>query len=54
MKLFDDFEAVKFPQENMIFITRDGFLYYIYDFEHKRRKKYQNISNALFLHMQSA
>ena len=28
MKLFDTFEAVKFPQENLIIITDDGFLYY--------------------------
>ena len=31
MKLFDTFEAVKFSQENMIFITNDGYLYYIYE-----------------------
>jgi len=24
MKLFDDFEAVKFPEENLIFVTHDG------------------------------
>lgn len=29
MKLFDTIEAVKFPEENMIFITRGGYLYYI-------------------------
>lgn len=28
MKLFDSIEAVKFPEENMIFITRGGYLYY--------------------------
>ena len=28
MKLFDTIEAVKFPEENMIFITRSGYLYY--------------------------
>ena len=31
MKLFDTIEAVKFPEENMIFITRGGYLYYIYN-----------------------
>ncbi len=31
MKLFDGFEAIKFTQENMIFITHDGYLYYIYN-----------------------
>lgn len=29
MKLFDDFEAVKFPEENLIFITKRGYLYYL-------------------------
>lgn len=28
MKLFDTIEAVKFPEENMIFITCGGYLYY--------------------------
>jgi len=42
MKLFDTFEAVRFPQENMIFITRDGFLYYIYNSKYKCWKKYRN------------
>ena len=30
MQLFDDYEAVKFPEENVIFITHNGFLYYFY------------------------
>lgn len=30
MKLFDTFEAVKFPEEDMIFITHGGYLCYIY------------------------
>lgn len=34
MKLFDNFEAIKFPEENSIFITKGGYLYYIYDSEH--------------------
>ena len=31
MKLFEDFEAVKFPEENLIFVTHSGYLYYIYN-----------------------
>ena len=31
IKLFDDFKAVKFPEENMIFITHNEYHYYIYD-----------------------
>lgn len=30
MKLFDDFEAVRFPEENLILITNRNFIYYIY------------------------
>lgn len=45
MKLFDTFEAVKFPEENMIFITRNGYLYYIYSLEHKRWLKHRNAGN---------
>ena len=30
MKLFDEFDAVRFPEENLIFITHDGYIYYIY------------------------
>ena len=29
MKLFDTFEAVKFVQEDMIFITNEGYLWYV-------------------------
>lgn len=39
MKLFDDFEAVKFPGENMIFITYGWCIYYIY-----RQKRIFNFS----------
>lgn len=42
MKLFGTFKAIKFPEENMIFITRDGYLYYIYSQEHKWWRKYRN------------
>ena len=40
MKLFDDFEAVRFPEENLIFITHGGYLYYIYDVEYKHWRNY--------------
>jgi len=45
MKLFNDFEAVKFPEENLIFITHSGYLYYIYNPERKRWIKYGNAGN---------
>lgn len=45
MQLFDNFEAVKFSEENMIFITHDKYLYYIYDSKWKRWKKYYNAGN---------
>lgn len=31
MKLFGDFEALKFSQKNLIFVTQNGYLYYIYN-----------------------
>ena len=45
MNLFDTFEAVKFPQENMIFITHGGYLYYIYNPKYKNWRKHQNAGN---------
>ena len=45
MKLFDTFEAIKFYQENLIFITHNGFLYYIYDPKHKYWRKHRNAGN---------
>ena len=45
MKLFDTFEAVKFSQENMIFITHDGYLYYIYEQKYKYWRKHRNAGN---------
>ena len=45
MKLFDKFEAVKFHQENLIFITHNGFLYYIYNPKHKYWCKHSNAGN---------
>ena len=45
MKLFDDFEAVKFYQENMIFITRNGYLYYIYSHRYHNWSKHPDAGN---------
>lgn len=45
MKLFDTFEAVKFPEEDMIFITRSGYLYYIYNLKYKWWRKHSNAGN---------
>lgn len=45
MKLFDDFEAVKFCEENMIFITHNGYLYYIYKGEYNYWIKHRNAGN---------
>ena len=45
MKLFDNVEAVKFPEENLIFITKRGFLYYIYNPKHKHWKKHEDAGN---------
>lgn len=45
MKLFGTFEAIRFPEENMIFITRDGYLYYIYSPKCKCWSKHRNAGN---------
>lgn len=45
MKLFGDFEAVKFNEENLIFVTHDRFLYYIYNPAWKHWKKHGNAGN---------
>lgn len=45
MKLFDDFEAVKFPEENLIFVTHSGYLYYIYNFKYQHWRKHRNAGN---------
>ena len=45
MKLFDDFEAIKFPEENLIFITSRGYLYYIYNPKYSSWKKYKDAGN---------
>ena len=45
MKLFGDFEAVKFYEENLIFITHNRYLYYIYNPKYNRWQKYRNAGN---------
>lgn len=45
MKLFNGFEAVKFTQENLIFITHDGYLYYIYNPKYSHWRKHSNAGN---------
>ena len=45
MKLFDAFEAIKFPEEDMIFITYSGYLYYIYNSKYKWWRKHHNAGN---------
>lgn len=45
MKLFDTIEAVKFPEENLIFITCGGYLYYIYNPKCKWWRKHSNAGN---------
>ena len=45
MKLFDDFEAVKFHEENLIFITHNRYLYYIYNPKYNRWQKHKNAGN---------
>lgn len=45
MKLFDDFEAIKFPEENLILITHGGYLYYIYNPKYSNWEKYKDAGN---------
>ena len=47
MKLFGSFEAVKFYQENLIFITHDGYLYYIYNLKYKHWEKHRNADHLV-------
>ena len=42
MKLFDGYEAVRFPEENLILITNERYLYYIYSPENGSWKKHKN------------
>lgn len=45
MNLFDKFDAVRFPEENLIFITNDSYIYYIYDPEYNYWKRHNNAGN---------
>lgn len=45
MKLFGKFEAIKFPEEDLIFITKNEYLYYIYNSEYKWWNKHHNAGN---------
>ena len=45
MKLFIDFDAVRFPEENLIFVCHNGFLYYIYNPRSKYWRKHRNAGN---------
>ena len=45
MKLFDTFEAVKFPEEDMIFVTHNEYLYYIYIPKYKMWRRHRNAGN---------
>ena len=45
MKLFNNFEAVKFPEENLILITHQGYLYYIYKPKYSFWQKHKNAGN---------
>lgn len=45
MKLFDGFEAIKFYEENLIFITINSYLYYIYNPKYNSWQKYRNAGN---------
>lgn len=47
MKLFGDFEAVKFPEENVIFITQRGYLYYYYQPRYEHWERHKNAGNDL-------
>lgn len=45
MKLFKGFDAVRFPEENLIFVTHDGCLYYIYSLQYKYWSKHRDAGN---------
>ena len=45
MKLFDDFDAVKFTEENLLFIAKNGYLYYIYNPKYECWNKHRNAGN---------
>ena len=45
MKLFEGYEAVKFCEEDMIFITKNEYLHYIYEAKYDRWRKHDNAGN---------
>ena len=45
MKLFDGFEVVKFRQENLLFVTHNRYIYYVYDPKYDNWSKYKNAGN---------
>ena len=45
MNIFDDYEAVKFPEENLIFVTHSGYLYFIYDPKVNGWHRHKNAGN---------
>ena len=45
MKLFDGFEVVKFRQENLLFVTHNGYIYYVYNPKYDNWHKYKNAGN---------
>ena len=45
MKLFEKFDAVRFPEENLLFITRDEYIYYIYNPKYNYWRKHRNAGN---------
>ena len=47
MKLFGDYEAVKFPEEDVTFITHNGFLYYFYQPRYEHWERHKNAGNDL-------
>ena len=45
MKLFDGFEVVRFPEENLFFVTHDGYIYYVFNPQYKHWRKHRNAGN---------
>lgn len=45
MKLFDNFEVVKFSEKNLLFVTDNKYVYYIYNLKHDYWRKYKNAGN---------
>ena len=45
MKLFDNYDVVRFPEENKILVTHEGYLYFIYDPRYESWRKHGNAGN---------